>query len=216
VAPTVRSFSAEFEPLRLIARFPDRYPGLLESSTHAGNRSAAGRFDILPIATRECLRLGTDGKVEGPHAQAGGFLRSLAEWSHTLRTPSSATPLPFTGGWLLYLGYELAAEIEPRLRLPSSPDGVVALAIRAPAAWIRDRSTGQAWLVAEPGYEGLLDGLRGACARAGGPLAGDGGGLGDCRSTRRTLSGFCRRCRARSSTLRPGTFIRPTCRGSGA
>jgi len=33
---------------------------------------------------------------------------------------------------------------------------VTALAIRAPAAWIRDRATGQAWLMAEPGYEYLL------------------------------------------------------------
>jgi anthranilate synthase component 1 len=179
VAPTVRSFSVEFEPLRLIARFPDLYPGLLESSAHAGNRSAAGRFDILPISTRECLRLGADGKVEGPHAQAGGFLRSLAEWSHTLRTTGAATPLPFTGGWILYLGYELATEVEPRLRLPLSPDGVVALAIRAPAAWIRDRWTGQAWLVAEPGYEGLLDTFEAHVRECGGPLAGDGSGLGD-------------------------------------
>ena len=179
MAPTVRSFSAEFEPLRLIARFPEIYPGLLESSTYAHNQSAAGRFDILPISTQETLRLTTDGQVDGPHAHPDGFLRSLAEWSHTLRTRSSAVPLPFTGGWLLYLGYELAMEIEPRLRgLPSSPDGVVALAIRTPAAWIRDRSTGQAWLVAEPGYEALLDDFE-AHAEECGPWAGDGGDLGD-------------------------------------
>ena len=188
MAPTVRSFSAEFEPLAgsappLIARFPEIYPGLLESNTYAGNQSAAGRFDILPISTQECLRLGTDGRVEGPYAQAGGFLRSLAEWTRALRTPTSAVPLPFTGGWLLYLGYELAMEVEPRLRLPLSPDGVVALAIRAPAAWIRDRSRGQAWLVAEPGYEGLLDDFEAhvrECGASGGD-GGGGGGLGDLR-----------------------------------
>ena len=67
------------------------------------------------------------------------------------------SPLPFIGGWLLYLGYEVASEIEPRLRLPRSTDPVAALAIRAPAAWIRDRATGQAWLAAEPGYEYLLE-----------------------------------------------------------
>ena len=182
MAPTVRSFSAEFEPLRLIARFPAIYPGLLESSTHAGNQPAAGRFDILPIATRECLRLSTDGQVAGPHAHPAGFLRSLAEWTHTLRTRSAAIPLPFTGGWILYLGYELAREVEPRLRLPAGPDGVVALAIRAPAAWIRDRSTGQSWLVAEAGYEALLDDFEAHVRDSGGGGAlGDGGGLGDLR-----------------------------------
>ena len=75
--------------------------------------------------------------------------------------------LPFTGGWLLYLGYELADEIEPRLRLPPSADPVTALAIRAPAAWIRDRRSAQAWLVAEPGYEALLDRFEEDVRRAG-------------------------------------------------
>jgi anthranilate synthase component 1 len=81
----------------------------------------------------------------------------LEEWWRALRQPSVAAPLPFTGGWLLYLGYELASEIETRLVLPPSPDSVIALAIRTPAAWIRDRATMQAWLVAEAGADALLD-----------------------------------------------------------
>jgi anthranilate synthase component 1 len=81
----------------------------------------------------------------------------LEQWWSALRTPETAAALPFIGGWLLYLGYELASEIEPRLRLPPSADPVNALAIRTPAAWIRDRATGQAWLVAEPGHESLLE-----------------------------------------------------------
>jgi anthranilate synthase component 1 len=160
VAPTVRSFSAELEPLTLIEKFPAAYPGLLESGAGVaavGGRSIDGRFDILPMAGGECLRLGSDGRLSGPHAGTQGFLAALENWWSSLRVPETASPLPFSGGWLLYLGYELAAEIEPRLRLPRSTDPVVALAIRAPAAWIRDRGTGQAWLMAEPGYETLLD-----------------------------------------------------------
>jgi anthranilate synthase component 1 len=159
VAPTVRSFSADLEPLTLVERFPAAYPGLLESGAGVATcgRSIDGRFDILPIANGECLRLGSDGRLSGPHAGARGFLAALENWWSALRIPEAASPLPFSGGWLLYLGYELAAEIEPRLRLPRSTDPVTALAIRAPAAWIRDRGTGQAWLVAEPGYETLLD-----------------------------------------------------------
>ena len=29
--------------------------------------------------------------------------------------------IPFCGGWFVYLGYELAKEIEPTLHTPSSP-----------------------------------------------------------------------------------------------
>jgi anthranilate synthase component 1 len=158
VAPTVRSFSADLEPLSLVETFPASYPGLLESA--AAGTAAAGsgsRFDILPMAGGECLRLSSDGRLSGPHAGAKGFLAALEDWWTALRSPETESLLPFTGGWLLYLGYELASEVEPRLRLPHSPDPVVALAIRTPAAWIRDRATGRAWLTAEAGYEGLLD-----------------------------------------------------------
>jgi anthranilate synthase component 1 len=151
VVPTVRSFSADFEPLRLIERFPDVYPGLLESR-------GPGRFDILPMSSGECLRLGADRRLSGPHSVGSeGFLSSLEDWWQALRSPNTAAPLPFTGGWLLYLGYELSIEIEPRLDLPPSPDSVIALAIRTPAAWIRDRATMRTYLVAEPGSDALLD-----------------------------------------------------------
>jgi anthranilate synthase component 1 len=159
VAPTVRSFSADIEPLRLVARFPDIYPGLLESSAPLGVRAhPGGRFDVLPMSCGECLRLDSQRRLSGPHAAgADGFLSALEEWWRALRLPSVAAPLPFTGGWLLYLGYELSSEIETRLVLPPSPDSVIALAIRTPAAWIRDRATMQAWLVAEPGADAILD-----------------------------------------------------------
>jgi anthranilate synthase component 1 len=109
------------------------------------------------MASGECLRLDSDGQLSGPHAGANGFLEGLESWWTALRMPETVSPLPFIGGWLLYLGYEIASEIEHRLRLPRSSDPVVALAIRAPAAWIRDRATGQAWLVAESGFETLLE-----------------------------------------------------------
>jgi anthranilate synthase component 1 len=139
---------------------PERYPGLLESGAPVidapGN---AGRYDILPMANGQCLRLENPSGLTGPHAGADGFLAALERWWMELRIPESGTDvaLPFTGGWLLYLGYELAAEIEPRLRLPPCTETPGALALRAPAAWIRDRFARRAWLIAEPGAESLLD-----------------------------------------------------------
>jgi anthranilate synthase component 1 len=158
VAPTVRSFSVDFEPLGLIARLPETYPGLLESSAPLGPAAGGARFDILPIASGEVLRLSADGRLSGPYAAAApGFLAALERWWTAVRSRPTGARLPFAGGWLVYLGYEIAAEIEPRLALPRSPDSTVALAIRAPGAWIRDRKSGEAWVVAEAEQEGLLD-----------------------------------------------------------
>jgi anthranilate synthase component I len=168
VAPTVRSFSAEFEPLGLVAQFPDLYPGLLESSAPAGSAAGGGRFDILPIASGERLRLSADGGLRGPHARgAPGFLAALECWWRELRVAAEPASLPFTGGWLLYLGYELAAEIEPRLDLPPSIEPLIALALRVPAAWIRDRQSGRTWVTAEPGYEAVLERLAEDVSRLG-------------------------------------------------
>ncbi len=145
---------------------------MLESSAPIGTRIAGGgRFDILPISSGECLRLAADRQLTGPHAGADGFLTALAAWWHELRMPPSPQLLPFSGGWLVYLGYELAAEIEPRLRLPPSPDPVIALAIRTPAAWIKDRDTQRSWLIAEEGYAELLDAFETHVAAHGGTPA---------------------------------------------
>jgi anthranilate synthase component 1 len=158
VAPTVRSFSAEFEPLGLISRHPERYPGLLESSAPIGPATVGGRFDVLPISSGEVLRQSGGGRMSGPFIQnTGGFLAALERWWQALRIPAEAAAVPFTGGWLVYLSYEIAREIEPSLTLPPSADPLSALAIRTPAAWIRDRQSGRSWVIAEPGFEGLLE-----------------------------------------------------------
>jgi anthranilate synthase component 1 len=163
VAPTVRSFSAGFDPLDLVEQFPEDYPGLLESG--AATPAAGGpKYDILPFAVDEHLLLDAEGALAGPYAGKKGFLDAFESWWRALRrtdpadaVPAQAQSLPFRGGWLLYLGYELAAEIESCLSLPPSPDPLVALAVRAPAAWLKDRTTGEAWLIAEAGNEALLD-----------------------------------------------------------
>ncbi len=179
MAPTVRSFSAAIEPLGLVAEYPEHYPGILESVVPAAGASAGRGFDILPISTGEYLRWSNDAQLSGPQGPlAGGFLDALERWVSNLRTVRGSGDLPFYGGWFVYLGYELAGEIEPRLRLPRGADPIVALAIRAPAAWIRERTTMHAWLVCEAGHEHLLerftehvDALGEQCPAAGAAIA---------------------------------------------
>ncbi|MFP4154365.1 MAG: aminodeoxychorismate synthase component I [Halothiobacillaceae bacterium] len=158
---------------------PCAFPHLLESAAAGPN----GRWDLLFCLPGEALVLGADGQLEGPHARADGdFLASLDDWFRAAAGPGTGEPgLPFVGGWFFYLGYELAAQIEPTLRLPSfAPHFPTALAHRCRGAVLRDRKTRRAWLVAEPGAEGL-DALRARLAEL--PPPAPPSGLPPCRVT---------------------------------
>jgi anthranilate synthase component I len=130
----------------------------LESGAAAALSAASGRYDILPISSGEILQLGAGQRLQGAQATgSGGFLDALDRWWTMLRLPVMAHELPFQGGWLVYLGYEVVAEIEPTLHLAANEEPLGALAIRTPAAWIRDRATMRAWLICEEGSEALLE-----------------------------------------------------------
>jgi anthranilate synthase component 1 len=137
---------------RLHARFPDRYPVLLES---VGGDAPLGRHDVLLALPGEQLVQRPDGRLEG-HATdpSAPFLRALDHWFVEERAPS-AGPHPFSGGWFLYLGYELAAEIEPTLHFPQSRHAR-AIAWRMRGAIIRDRVTGEVEVAAERGQQSAL------------------------------------------------------------
>lgn len=137
---------------------PERYPHLLESAAFG---TPQGRYDILFAFPGETLVLGANGHLSGPvSAPEAGFLANLDAWWAQLARPVASQgvcPLPFTGGWFLFLGYELAAEIEPVLRLPKDPVLPVAVATRIPAAVIRDHEQRRTWIVAEPGCADLIE-----------------------------------------------------------
>jgi anthranilate synthase component 1 len=73
--------------------------------------------------------------------------------------PPDDDELPFHGGWVLLLAYELAGEIEPKLNLRAPAALPVALAVRCPAAAIVDHARDCTILIAEAGHEHLLDAL---------------------------------------------------------
>ena len=152
-----RTLSGQRDLLALAAAFPKRYCGLLQSVVHD---TAQARYDILFVAVDDSLWLEPDGQLRDGAGQAlpGRFLDALdARWQ-SLRTPRDEhDELPFHGGWLLFLSYELAGEIEPRLALAKSGPLPIALALRCPAAVIVDHRRGETTLIAEPGYEALLD-----------------------------------------------------------
>ncbi|HEB63385.1 MAG TPA: aminodeoxychorismate synthase component I, partial [Gammaproteobacteria bacterium] len=71
------------------------------------------------------------------------------------------TTLPFRGGWFIYLGYELAGQIEPTLTLPEfEPSFPTAFATRIPAAVIRNHKTNQLFLIAETEQKSLISTMR--------------------------------------------------------
>jgi anthranilate synthase component 1 len=137
------------------AAFPQRYPGLLQSVVHG---TAQARFDILMLGSGEQLTLHADGRLCDQHGELAeqDFLQALdARWQ-ALRTPPDHDELPFHGGWILFLAYELAQTIEPRLQLRRTSELPLALALRCPAAMIVDHVRDCTVLIAEDDYAHLL------------------------------------------------------------
>jgi anthranilate synthase component 1 len=142
--------------LALHAANPQRYPALLES---AATGEPLGRFDILFAHPGARLTLDATGLSSDDREVAleHDFLATLDRWWSRERTELPACDIPFTGGWLLFLGYELAAQIEPRLHLQLPASGPIAQALRIPVALIYEHASAGAWIVAEPGCDALIE-----------------------------------------------------------
>lgn len=147
----------------LHAARPERYPQWLVSTAKDGPNA---RYDILfafPGTTLVAAADGTLWRDGEPLGGQGGFLdRFDALWrehaEELAQVPAPPFDLPFTGGWFLFLSYELAQEIEPVLcGLPGDAALPRALAVRFPAAIIRDHLLQRTVCVAEPGHSDALE-----------------------------------------------------------
>ena len=130
----------QIDPLALHRLNPARYPYLLESVVH-GTPSA--RYDILFAFPGKTLTL-TDPRETD-------FLESLDRLCTEQRTAIvPVADVPFHGGWFIYLGYELAEQIEPSLRLSATTNSPpLAFATRIPAAVIRDHVAQKTFIISE-------------------------------------------------------------------
>ena len=172
--------SARAEVLRQLAyRQPEKFPVLLDSAASG----PLSRYSILAAFPREVLWQDAQGRVRrSGNAQpcTDGFLQTLETMWRREQLPcaSDGSPcanshdsqdgherhnvaLPFRGGWMVFLGYELAAEIEPQLHLPmpslSEDASPRAFALRVASGLIHDHSGDQTWAFAEQDDPAGLD-----------------------------------------------------------
>ncbi|HEY6455819.1 MAG TPA: aminodeoxychorismate synthase component I [Steroidobacteraceae bacterium] len=164
--PQARQLDVPPAVLRCLASAnPARYPALLESAV-AG---PLGKVTILAAQPTAALWSGADGRVHGRGVEprAGNFLDALEIWWQHSGGVTSAqqsdlhiarhSGVPFAPGWIIYLGYEIAADIEPHLTLPPTPLPWTAFALRTPCALVHVLASDTVWAVAETGSEGLLE-----------------------------------------------------------
>lgn len=133
-----------------------RYPHLLESVAHG---TAQARFDILFAFPGDTLELTADFsiKLNNTFVDQPDVLDVFDDiWAKI--TKKCSADIPFTGGWFVYLAYELAALIEPTVKLAKNRhNSPAAIFTRIPAAIICDHQLKKLVLVAEENQEDLLE-----------------------------------------------------------
>lgn len=146
---------------QLAASRPERYPVLYDSAAD-GPLSRASVLVANPTGALWLDALGqmhSEGEVPfGIVRPAEGFLSALERWVRSVAVQGSApADLPFSGGWAVFLGYEMAAEIEPRLTLPKPGlHAWKAFALRVPCALIHDQLSGKVHAIAEESAARML------------------------------------------------------------
>jgi anthranilate synthase component 1 len=150
---------------RLAYRYPEHYPVLFDSSS-GGELARWSMLAALPQGALwiEERRLRSRGSAcHAVPAAQNGFLESLDRWWRREKNPGmhqrAPADLPFAGGFVAFLDYELAAEVEPQLSLPAAHGSPRAFALRVPAALLYDHLSGQGYAVCESAAAGELERL---------------------------------------------------------
>ncbi len=120
-----------------------RYPFLLESVSH----NQANRYSILFAHPAEQIVLNDLDEFD--------FLSTLEA---SVDTPTVESDLPFTGGWFVYLSYELIGQIEPVLKDDLHlGNQAVAIAVKIPTAIIIDHTDDQTYLLDQFDNQARID-----------------------------------------------------------
>jgi len=150
-----------------------RYPYLFQSVAQLVGQPS---YDILFACPQYSLELADNGQQEininypdfvnqqfqptlNTKAFNEDFLQSYEKlWDQERRGWETNSELPFSGGWFVYLGYELAKQIEPVLQTGYDihSNFPVAIATRIPAAIIKSHGDDQCFIVVEKNYQELL------------------------------------------------------------
>ena len=121
-----------------------RYPFLLESVNHNSNN----RYSILFAHPQQELALNQLSEFD--------FLDELSAKVDT--SNSQDQHLPFTGGWFVYLAYELIGQIEPTLAKDMHDSKLpIAVAVKIPSAIIVDHQLDKTYLLDEEGDQPRIE-----------------------------------------------------------
>lgn len=155
MVPGVKRIKGRYNLRYLNDENPERYPFLLESTAISeAKASNLTRYDILFAFPEDNILLDSNLNLyqnKNLLLDDNDFLNKLdKQWQGEKNNHSTDLNIPFSGGWFIFLGYELAQQIEPRLKLSLPADGFpVAYAVRIPAAIIYDRVLDETLIITE-------------------------------------------------------------------
>ncbi|MCW8931082.1 MAG: aminodeoxychorismate synthase component I [Gammaproteobacteria bacterium] len=152
------------ELIQFYRHFPKKYPFLLTTSSHQDKllkNNQVSDFDILFIEPQDWLKLDQDLKLTSSSAvpiEPNEFFLDAFDRLFLSENQLSKKDflqqkkpfLPFTGGWFVFLAYELAQQIEPCLNLNFDKQLLpVAYAARVKKALIFDHNNNKLFFLSE-------------------------------------------------------------------